>query len=139
MMREKVTWYLKALPKAWRNRLLPLPEVVTAFLERSDGGADSLRAALRAFVAARLGEALSPEVWDDEAPPPHLRIQVRVVDAAGRELAAGATWARCARSLARPRDSISRRPTRVSSARASAPGTSAIFPRPWLSCATVCA
>src|SRR5206468_7287444 len=33
MIREKVTWYLKALPKAWRNRLSPLPDVVTAFLE----------------------------------------------------------------------------------------------------------
>src|SRR5208283_1905976 len=34
MVREKVAWYLKALPRAWRNRLLPLPEVVTAFLEQ---------------------------------------------------------------------------------------------------------
>ena len=89
LVREKVTWYLKALPRAWRSRLPPVPEVVTAFLEQGDGGADSLRAALRAFVAGRLGEALPPEVWDGEAPPPHLRIQVRVVDAGGHELAAG--------------------------------------------------
>jgi ATP-dependent RNA helicase HrpA len=88
MVREKVSWYLKALPRAWRNRLLPVPQVVTAFLERSDGGAASLRAALRAFVASRLGEALPPEVWSADVPP-HLRIHVRVVDAAGHELAAG--------------------------------------------------
>ena len=36
MIREKLTWYLKALPKAWRNRLTPVPEVVTAFLEACD-------------------------------------------------------------------------------------------------------
>ena len=27
MVREKVGWYLKALPKAFRNRLIPLPDV----------------------------------------------------------------------------------------------------------------
>ena len=32
MIREKVT-FLKALPKALRNRLVPLPDSVTAFLE----------------------------------------------------------------------------------------------------------
>jgi len=89
MVREKVTWYLKALPRAWRHRVLPLPEVVTAFLEHSDGGRVPLRAALRAFVASRVGAALPPEVWDAQVPPPHLRFNLRVVDAAGHELAAG--------------------------------------------------
>ncbi len=51
--REGRRWYLKALPKAWRNRLTPLPEVVTAFLESIDGDATAsgvaLADALRAF------------------------------------------------------------------------------------------
>jgi ATP-dependent helicase HrpA len=34
MIREKVAYLIKALPKAWRNRLIPIPETVTAFLER---------------------------------------------------------------------------------------------------------
>jgi ATP-dependent helicase HrpA len=89
MVREKVTAYLKALPRPWRNRLLPLPAVVTAFLEQSEAQAGSLREALRAFVASRLGTALPAEVWDGFVPPPHLRFNVCVVDAAGRELAAG--------------------------------------------------
>jgi ATP-dependent helicase HrpA len=87
MVREKVTWYLKALPRLWRNRLLPLPEVVTAFLEHSERTAGGLRETLRAFIAERLGSALPAEVWG--APPPHLRFELRVVDAAGHELATG--------------------------------------------------
>jgi ATP-dependent helicase HrpA len=88
MVREKVAWYLKALPKAWRSRLPPVPEVVTAFVEQAhEPGA--LRAALRAFVAGRFGAALPAEVWAGAVPPPHLRFNLRVVDAAGRELAAG--------------------------------------------------
>ncbi|TMH51028.1 MAG: ATP-dependent RNA helicase HrpA [Betaproteobacteria bacterium] len=89
MIREKATWYLKALPKAWRNRLSPLPEVVTAFLEEQPAAKVALPDALRAFVARRLGDPPPPGAWNAEEIPPHLRLNVRVVDAAGRELAAG--------------------------------------------------
>src|SRR5439155_8778696 len=88
MIREKVTWYLKALPKAWRNRLSPLPEAVTAFLEQLSA-ATALPDGLRAFVAKRLDDTLPPVLWNEEELPPHLQVNVRVVDAAGRELAVG--------------------------------------------------
>jgi ATP-dependent helicase HrpA len=88
MVREKVGWYLKALPKAWRNRLTPLPEVVTAFLEEPPRD-ESLPDTLRRFVSARLGAPLPPDVWDAQSLPPHLCINLTVVDASGRELASG--------------------------------------------------
>jgi ATP-dependent helicase HrpA len=88
MVREKVVWYLKALPKGWRSRLPPAPEVVTTFVAQPQGPRP-LRVALRAFVAGRLGAALPAEVWQGAVLPPHLRFNLRVVDAAGRELAAG--------------------------------------------------
>ena len=89
MVREKSTWYLKALPKAWRNRLTPLPEVVTAFLEREPRPGQSLADALRAFISARLAVPVPSDVWGTLQLPPHLCANVRVVDAAGRELADG--------------------------------------------------
>jgi ATP-dependent helicase HrpA len=88
MIREKVGWYLKSLPKAWRSRFTPATEVVTAFLEsieREKSSAD-FASALRVFLNARLDEALPAEVWA-RAQPPHLQVNVRVVDAAGQELA----------------------------------------------------
>ena len=93
MIREKVSWYLKALPKAWRNRVTPATEVVTAFLESIDrdppaAGID-LADALRAFLSAHLGHALPPDVWEGTELPPHLRVNVKIVDASGRELAQG--------------------------------------------------
>ena len=91
MIREKLSWYLKALPKGWRNRLTPPAEVVTAFLESIEGDSAAAGAelpdALRAFLSARLGEALPPDIWDGAELPPHLRVNVRIVDAAGKELA----------------------------------------------------
>ncbi|HEX3631233.1 MAG TPA: ATP-dependent RNA helicase HrpA [Casimicrobiaceae bacterium] len=93
MIREKVGWYLKALPKAWRNRLTPATEIVTGFLESIDRAAPAagidLADALRTFLGARLGEALPADVWESTEPPPHLRVNVRIVDASGKELAQG--------------------------------------------------
>ena len=91
MIREKLSWYLKALPKGWRNRLTPPAEVVTAFLEsiESDSAAAGaeLPDALRAFLSARLGDAVPADIWDGAELPPHLRVNVRIVDASGKELA----------------------------------------------------
>ena len=87
LIRDKVALLLKALPKALRNRLIPLPDTVTAFLERPRAPGQSVRDALRNYVADRLGDAPSAAAFDVPDLPPHLRINVRVVDAAGAELA----------------------------------------------------
>ena len=93
MIREKLSWYLKALPKGWRNRLTPPADVVTAFLESIESDTAAAGAeiadALRAYPGARLGEALPADIWDGAELPPHLRVNVRIVDASGKELAQG--------------------------------------------------
>jgi len=103
MIREKVTWHLRALPKAWRQRLTPLTEVVTGFLEaqprdgamRSSHSSEATKApremsdALRAFCAVRLGAAMPIDVWEGSEVPAHLRVNVCVIDANGRELGSG--------------------------------------------------
>src|SRR6185312_3511016 len=57
MVRDKVTLYLRALPKALRNRLVPLPDAVTAFLEQTQSHGVALADALRHYVRDRLGDA----------------------------------------------------------------------------------
>jgi ATP-dependent helicase HrpA len=101
LVREKVTCYLKALPKALRRHLVPVPENVTAFLmecekeergEKRDG--EPLMEALARFVQRKAGTPVGTEVWDRAQVPPHLLMNFRVVDEAGRELAAGRDLAR---------------------------------------------
>jgi len=94
MIREKVTFLLKALPKAMRNRLAPLPDSVTAFLEAVPYGGEPLTGALRSWLRARLGEAPPADAWDDLALPAHLEVEIRVLDAAQSELSAGRDLAR---------------------------------------------
>ncbi|MCC6867313.1 MAG: ATP-dependent RNA helicase HrpA, partial [Burkholderiales bacterium] len=89
MVRDKVTHLLKALPKALRQRVIPVPETVTAFLDAATGDEVALADALRGFLEARLGTRIEPEAWRDAELPAHLMVNVAVVDGAGKELASG--------------------------------------------------
>jgi ATP-dependent helicase HrpA len=89
LLREKVTWAVRALPKAIRKQLFPLPEQVNAFLASAQSQAQPFAEALRKFVQRRIGEPIPERAWDEKEMPPHLRMNFRVVDESGRELAVG--------------------------------------------------
>ena len=86
MIRDKVAAYLKALPKTLRRNLFPLPEQVTAFLTECDRRKPFLEA-LAYFVRGRAGQPVGTDVWDGADIPAHLKMNFRVIDDAGRELA----------------------------------------------------
>ena len=86
MIRDKVTAYVKALPKALRNRFVPIPDSVTAFLDAVPFARGALTDALREWIASRTGESIPATVWEGADIAPHLVVNVRVVDAAGNEL-----------------------------------------------------
>ena len=94
LIREKVAALLKALPKQLRRHLVPPAEHVTAFLTESgpstlDPRPSTLMAALARYVQRAAGEPVATDVWEGADLPAHLRMNFRVVDEAGRELAAG--------------------------------------------------
>ena len=91
MVREKISFYFKALPKQLRRHLFPLPERVTEFLESRDESriAPQLTAELARFVHRAVGAPVGMDVWDGVELPLHLMMSYRVVDDAGRELAMG--------------------------------------------------
>ncbi|MGZ5648679.1 MAG: ATP-dependent RNA helicase HrpA, partial [Usitatibacter sp.] len=102
MVREKVAWTMKALPKKVRTQLVPVPEHVTKFLSSaigpsssappqggSDRGSMTIKDAVLQYASRVAGERLDPGIWSKEDPPAHLRMNVRVVDDAKRELAMG--------------------------------------------------
>ncbi|HET7060788.1 MAG TPA: ATP-dependent RNA helicase HrpA [Nitrosospira sp.] len=93
LIREKVTWYLKALPKQIRRHVVPVPDFVTAFLEYRESKPEvvnktiPLTKALAKFILFKTGITVPPDIWQDEKPPPHLLVNYKVVDDAGQELA----------------------------------------------------
>ncbi|MCB1949320.1 ATP-dependent RNA helicase HrpA [Nitrosomonas sp.] len=89
LIREKITWYLKALPKQIRRLLVPIPESVTEFLQWQSVSAPiaMLRDALAKFILRKTTLNISLDTWEDKAMPPHLLMNFRIVDEAGEELA----------------------------------------------------
>ena len=89
MIREKVAWTMKALPKRIRTQLVPVPEHVTRFLERTVPGERPVKDSVLEYATRVAGERLASDVWSKEEPPAHLLMNVRIVDEAKRELAMG--------------------------------------------------
>ena len=98
LIREKVAALFKALPKAYRRHLVPPTQHVTAFLEEQDSGSGvqdsgpngrSLMAAVARYAHRAAGEPVPADALEGAEIPPHLLMNFRVVDEAGRELAMG--------------------------------------------------
>jgi ATP-dependent helicase HrpA len=93
-LEPKIEHYLRALPKELRRGFVPLAETAKSLAQqlasrdRLTNRRESLPEALAAQIAERYRIALDPAVWADKPPPDHLRVRVRVLDAAGKELAA---------------------------------------------------
>jgi ATP-dependent helicase HrpA len=105
MLREKLTYLIKALPKNFRRVCVPVPEFVTGFLEsmennplssfprRNDVDRDlPLLETLAAYIQQKTTLKISKEDWQLSDIPAHHLMNFSVVDDAGRELAMGRDW-----------------------------------------------
>ncbi len=100
MIREKLTVLVKGLPKRLRSACVPVPDFVTAALEtfppsplrgegRGEGKTQHLTEALAAFIRKKTGQEVPPDTWKEADLPLHLRMNFKVVDEAGVEMASG--------------------------------------------------
>lgn len=89
LIREKIIWYLKALPKQIRRMLVPLPDAVTEFLVSHSNAVHPapLVDALTQFILKRTTLAVSSDNWPIGEIPSHLLMNICVIDDAGAELA----------------------------------------------------
>ncbi|PPD53919.1 MAG: ATP-dependent RNA helicase HrpA [Methylotenera sp.] len=91
MLREKLTYLVKALPKNFRRVCVPVPEFVTGFLDQNPIGQAPIKPLLAAHIQRVTTLKIGVEDWVDETPA-HLLMNFSVVDDAGRELAMGRDW-----------------------------------------------
>jgi ATP-dependent helicase HrpA len=89
LFREKIAAYLKALPKAERGRVQPVPDSVTTFLELATPRDKPLPEALYDFCRDYFGLKLPANVWDRMELAAHLQLNFRVMDGEGNELSMG--------------------------------------------------
>ncbi|HND61952.1 MAG TPA: ATP-dependent RNA helicase HrpA [Opitutaceae bacterium] len=94
-LEAKVEHYLRSLPKELRRGFVPLAETArslaaqVAARDRLTDRRETLPEALAAQIAERFRVTVDPQVWASRPLPDHLRVRIRVVDAAGRELGSG--------------------------------------------------
>ncbi len=91
MLREKLTYLIKALPKTFRRVCVPIPEFVTVFLDQNKVGEGVIKQVLAAHIQRVTTLKISIEDWTEETPA-HLLMNFSVIDDAGRELAMGRDW-----------------------------------------------
>ncbi|MDP2246832.1 MAG: ATP-dependent RNA helicase HrpA, partial [Nitrosomonadales bacterium] len=91
MIRDKVTYLVKALPKTFRRVCVPVPDFVTAFLQDNPGNEGALLPKLAGFIQQRTGLKLSVDDWQGDLPE-HFSMNFRVVDEKNRELGMGRNW-----------------------------------------------
>ena len=91
MLREKLTYLIKALPKTFRRVCVPVPEFVTGFLDQNKIGEVPIKLVLAAHIQRITTLKISVEDWTEETPA-HLLMNFSIADDAGRELAMGRDW-----------------------------------------------
>lgn len=92
LIREKIAWYVKMLPKQVRRHAVPVPQFITRFLEWLDSCPDQtllLTESLAAFIRNETGIKVPVDTWDSRLVPTHLQMNVKVIDDAGETLGVG--------------------------------------------------
>ncbi len=89
MLEEKVLALLKTLPKAWRQQLVPLPQVARDILPLLRFGEGALPVAVARALQARTGLAIPAEAFEETKLAEHLKLRIEVLGPDETALATG--------------------------------------------------
>ncbi len=88
LLTEKIAALIKALPKRFRVRLVPVADTA-ALVARSLPESDRpLFVELSHFIQQRFKVDIPPSAWSDASLEEHLKIRISITDAKGKEMAA---------------------------------------------------
>jgi len=85
LLREKLTALIKGLPKSLRRQLVPVPDVVERCLAALPESDAPLVQTLGQVLKDTLGVAVPEDAWQPGQLPDHLRLRIRLLDAAGQK------------------------------------------------------
>ena len=89
LFQEKINALLKGLPKEYRKKLQPLAQTAGIIQAEIPSGEGSLPSILGKFIHQRFGVDIPASAWPLDKLPDHLKMRFSIVDAQGREIAAG--------------------------------------------------
>ncbi len=89
LLEHKLVALIRALPKEIRRHLIPAPEMARKALAWMRFGEGDFLQAAAAALGRVSGQRIPPEAFQEDKIPEALRMNLRVVDAAGQTLASG--------------------------------------------------
>ncbi|MEZ6127382.1 MAG: ATP-dependent RNA helicase HrpA [Planctomycetaceae bacterium] len=84
---QKVTELIRSLPRDLRRNFVPAPDTARDVIQKLEFGKGNLLSVVASALSKIAGEIIRPEVFQLDALADHLRMNVRVVDHAGRAIA----------------------------------------------------
>ncbi len=89
LLRDKLIALIRGLPKKLRRHFVPVTDFADACQQALQASAEPLTAALTRELARMSGVTVPPEAWAAASLPLHLRMNFRLIDVDGQELAVG--------------------------------------------------
>ncbi|MEX2173211.1 MAG: ATP-dependent RNA helicase HrpA [Pirellulaceae bacterium] len=89
LLAEKIEAVVRSLPKTIRRTLGPAPDVARKVAEQLQFATGAFLPSVADALGRLAGQRISPETFALERLPPHLRINVRVIDEQGKTLREG--------------------------------------------------
>ena len=87
LLEEKVVALIRSLPKAQRLKFVPVNDTARQAMRHLKFGQGDMLDGLADVLSQMAGEPISPDLFQTDQLPGHLRMNVRVVDTQGEELA----------------------------------------------------
>lgn len=88
LLEEKIVALIKSLPKEVRRLFVPVPDTAKQVLKQIKFGEGDLNSSLAAILSRLAGQRIDANEFREDDLPSHLRINVKVVGAQGKSLAA---------------------------------------------------
>ena len=101
LLREKVKALAKAMPQRLRHKLGALDEFADRFAAGVSPGDTPLGLALARYIRAEINLEVPADAFRPDSAPPHLRMNFRVLDEHGRQLAMGRDLGELKRELSK--------------------------------------
>ncbi len=89
LIEQKITALIKSLPKELRRMFVPVPDTTKEVLKHLKFGEGNVTDAMAAILSKLSGQRVTAEDFREEDLPTHLRINIKVVGAQGKQLAVG--------------------------------------------------
>jgi ATP-dependent helicase HrpA len=89
LYREKITLLIKALPKPYRKRLVPVADTVDMIMAQMPKSDDGLITALTDFIKRHFDLAIPAAAWSQQMLPDHLKMRIAITGSNNRTLCSG--------------------------------------------------